>query len=63
MNTADIFSLFFFAYIFSIIIEEVFNMKPKQKENLVNLFWSLWIPEIFIAIGIIVYELIRLRFG
>ena len=38
-------------------------MKPKQKEDLENLFWSLWIPEFFITIGIIVYELIRFRFG
>lgn len=38
-------------------------MKPKQKEDLENLFWSLWIPGIFIGIGTIVYELIRLRFG
>lgn len=38
-------------------------MTPKQKENLEILFWSLWIPGFFIGIGIIVYEIIRLRFG
>ena len=38
-------------------------MKPKQKEDLENLLWSLWIPGFFIGIACIVYEIVMIRFG